>query len=247
MSCSLTGGWVFFSHHFPEENCRGYSQCFHVLPEETKRICCVTGAQVPGCSLEIALLALIVLSIARVTGRPRVKFTLVHHERDHPPGAADVIGFFTDFRTLVVPTSGRISLLGVLNFLSNAIRERDWRRPKVLEPICNLINLVPSPFGRFGYFAQVPPGGSRGNSWPLSGTLWQSKQSKPLHRQIEMQMEQVGVAQWSVTMFLDGSVYPPEKGRYFRTAWLQILQELQEDPLRGVHASLDGALVAIGS
>lgn len=177
--------------------------------------------------------------MARMTGRPQVKFTLVHHGRDHPPGAADVIGFFTDFRTAVVPTAEYMSLLGVVNFLSVVIRERDWRRPKVLEPIDTLINLVPSPFGRIGHFVQVSPNGGRSNSWPLDGSLWQSRPLKSLHRPMEMQIEQVGDGQWSVMMFLDGSAYPPEKGRYFRTAWLQIIQELSEDLLRGVHDSTD--------
>jgi len=234
-----------FEHHFPERSYRGYLQEFHVFPHEAEELRRVVDSHLIGCPMELALLALVVLSLARIDEAPQVKFTLVHHGRDHPPGAADVIGFFTDFRTLVVPTSELMSLLGVLSFVTDSIRERSWRRPAILEPIDKLINIVPSPFGPVGFLEQAPWMRARGGSWHSDGKLWQSRSMQTLLRPLELQIEQVDLMEWSINMYLDETVYPLEKGQCFRNTWLHMLRDLREAPLQGVlsgHTSASSAV-----
>jgi len=222
----------FFHHHFQGiSGKRGYSQGFRVSPEEAKEICRITQSIVAGCTIEIAFLCLIVVSLARIKGESVVKFTIVHHGRDNPVGASDVVGFFTDFRTLEVPTTGLTSLLSVLNFIAVSIRERRWRRPVVLEPIDTLINIVPSPFNQVGDLSQV-----RGVVTPKAeGTFWQDKSKRTnLKRPLEFQIEQTDSNEWYFTMYLNEDEYPMEKGQRFRFAWELALKQLRDHPLQGV-------------
>lgn len=225
-----------FKHHFREDHYRGYCQTFNVLAGEARELKNLVDLHVVGCSMEAALLSMIVLSLARIEGEARIKFTLVHHGRDNPPCAVDVVGFFTDFRTVVVPTSELMSLLGVINFVSTTIRERSWRRPGVLEPVETLVNVVPSPFSQVGCLSQAR-GGAYGNSANTDGSLWQDKRFQKLRRPLEFQIEQVDSAEWNINMYLDVTRYPPEKGQRFRAAWLRLLRDLREHPLQGVLSS----------
>lgn len=219
----------FFEAHFPEDRCFGYSQAFTVSGDEARKIRACLDAHVPGCSFETGILALVVMSIARVRQVPSVKVTFVHHGRDHPPGATDVIGFFTDMRMVEVPLAPWMSVLGVLNFLATVIRERRWRLPLAVEPSDVLFNIVPSPFCHVHPFRQV--------TWPTEGSsdLWQGKSSRPQGRRaLELQIEQNDDAEWTVHMYLDETLYPPRKGRRFRKEWLRIVEELCTDPLHPV-------------
>lgn len=222
----------FLDGHFPENRCNGYSQEFHIGPQETQEIKDVIDSHLRGCPVELAILSLVVLSVARVDGLPHVKFTIVHHGRDQPPGAADVMGFFTDFRTLVVPTSELNSLLGVISFVSASVRERSWRPPCSLEPIDTLVNIVPSTFEPVGSFTQArrPP-------WQSDGKLYQNKRMKTLRRPMELQIEQVGGEEWNITMYLDEQHFSLEKGERFRSCWLRILRDLRDNPFQGVLCS----------
>jgi len=225
----------FLGCHFPENRCKGYMQNFHVLASEVRQLKSAIGSHVPGCPVEIVLISFVVLALARVQRRPFVKFTLVHHGRDHPPGAADIVGFFTDFRVVTVPTSEMISLLSVVSFVFATVRERRWRRPEVLEPIETLLNVVPSPFTEIGLFTQVPWAAAKGAQSTSDGKMWQSKKTQPLRRQLEMQIEQVDDEEWSITMYLSDQMYPQKKGREFRSSWLNLLHEFGENPLQAVH------------
>lgn len=223
----------FFEGHFPESRCRGYSQTFHVRAPETRQLRRALEANIPGCSVETSLLALVVMSLARIGNKPRVRFTLVHHGRDQPPGAADVVGFFTDFRTMEVPTSRHMSMLGVISFLSAGLRERNWRLPVMLEHLDVLVNIVPSPFREVGSLAQAPapiPIQDEAPFWQSWGPIM------PLMRALELQLEQVGSEAWCVTMFLDEKQYPREKGESFRHAWLQILTDFDKNPFQSVQS-----------
>lgn len=185
-----------------------------------------------GCSTEIILLSLVVLSIARVRGDSQVKIVVNHHGRDYPPGAADVVGFFTDFRTVLVPTSKYMSLLGVINFVRNAVLERRWRRPEVLEPIDIVVNIVPSLFGSIGCLTQTPWESSKyTQTWYVDGSLWQSNANQKLYHLLEFQIEQVDVAEWNVMMYLDKTAYPYEQGSHFRSCWRQLINDIGRDAL----------------
>jgi len=202
------------------------------------------------CPTEVALISMIVLAIARMDRSPSVKFTLVHHGRDHPPGAADVVGFFTDFRTVEVPTPELISVLGIVSYISTAIRERRWRRPEMLETIDVLINVVPSPFEPVGCFSQehglgFPKGPS--STWPADGSIWQKQSLKSQRKRLEFQVEQVDALEWSMTSYVDIKAFPYERGHQLREHWLQALRDLCGEPLRSIvvpeeeHASVPAA------
>lgn len=234
----------FFEHHFPEADLAGYTQVFHVMPSELERLLTALPPRTPP---ELALLGMLVVSLARLHDESVVKFTLVHHARDFPPGAADVVGFFTDFRTLEVPTPGLLSILGVLTSVAAMVRERRWRPPEILETIDTLVNVVPSPFDGFGCLTQArclgaAPG--RYGAWPGDGSLWQGGRQQTQRRRLEFQMEQVGRREWSVSMYLAVARYPPEEGRRFRELWLQALEELREDPLHSVAPAAEVAEAA---
>jgi len=227
----------FFRHHFPESSCRGYSQGFTISAGEVVELRHVADTCAAGCPIEVALLAVVVLSLARINGDPRVRLTLVHHGRDRPQCAANVVGFFTDLRTIAVPTSELVSSVGVLSYVAATIRERSWRRPLVLEPIDVLVNVVPSPFGQVGDFVQVPLALGRTSTDANAADVWQdSMESKTLHlsRQVELHIQQANSDEWTVTMYLDEVAYPREKGLRFRAAWKRAVRDLQQDPLRGV-------------
>mmetsp|Transcript_91143 Transcript_91143/g.292536 ORF Transcript_91143/g.292536 Transcript_91143/m.292536 type:complete len:324 (-) Transcript_91143:185-1156(-) len=237
MSCTWTAGWSFFEGHFPESSREGYTQVFHVMPDEVLQLRHALDMHVGRCPTEVALISMIVLAIARMDRSPSVKFTLVHHGRDHPPGAADVVGFFTDFRTVEVPTPELISVLGIVSYISTAVRERRWRRPEILETIDVLINVVPSPFERVGCFSQehglgVPKGAS--STWPADGSIWQKQSLKSQRKRVEFQVDQVDALEWSVTSYLDIKAFPYERGHQLREHWLQALRDLCGEPLRSI-------------
>eukprot|EP00746_Dinoflagellata_sp_MGD_P049282 gnl/MRDRNA2_/MRDRNA2_222813_c0_seq1.p1 gnl/MRDRNA2_/MRDRNA2_222813_c0~~gnl/MRDRNA2_/MRDRNA2_222813_c0_seq1.p1 ORF type:complete len:195 (+),score=21.37 gnl/MRDRNA2_/MRDRNA2_222813_c0_seq1:30-587(+) len=159
-----------------------------------------------------------------------VKVALVHHGRDYPPGCSEVVGFFTDFRILETHVSNLSSLLGVFYQVLVAIRDRNWRRPEVLERNDILVNVIPSVCQQIGPLEQVRMRQPRDST----GKIWQCPKSKPLKRAVDLQIEQVDVMTWSSSMHLDEHMYPRETGRLMADIWLQTIEDFCKMPLSPV-------------
>jgi len=220
----------FFDHHFPEDRYSGYCMGFNISPSMCAELRCALDTHITGCSFEMGILSLVVVALARCKRERQVKFTLVHHGRDLP-GAADVVGFFTDFKTLAVPTSELASLLGVVSFILASVRQRTWRRPLVLEPIGILVNIVLSPFEAFGPFQQTRTTPKDDFKEPV----WQRRCS--ITRPVEILIEQVANDEWTAKLYLDEWVYPMETGHLFWDEWRRALRQLGQNPLSSVLSS----------
>jgi len=204
----------------------GYKQCLHLGVVEMTELQRIADIHFHTCPAHVAIIALVVLVLARLRKEPFMRFTIVHHCRDSPPGAESIVGFFTDFRTVCVPTSELASVLGVFTCIRHAIQDRSWRRPEITEDLQLLINVVPSIFDKVGPFDQVTPPAEVN----VDNPFWQYEQTKRLQYPAELQIEQAAPLEWDLYMWLDESIYPRVKGRAFQEEWATAVGQLSDDP-----------------
>jgi len=216
--------------------CRGYSHAVDV--EGVAAAALRRAALVYSAPPDVLLLAFVIASIARSSGKNNVPLTLYVPNRDGP-GETGYVGLFSDWRDIEVSADeATATVLGVILEVSHVLRNRRWGLFNALrKPEVTMVN--------FQSFDKLSSG-SRAGFVQVGEELWRNgdrlrhadtrrdelgQVPQPLSITIEQQDSEC----WCVHLSMDYNKYPPSWARKFVKSFEDAFQATLTQPLLRVH------------
>jgi len=192
-----------------------------------------------GTSVDVLLLALTAVAIARAGGKEAVELTLYTSMRDGP-GEAGLVGLFADWRTVLVRTDSATStVLGVVLEVAQALRLRRWATFNALaKPEATMVN--------FQLLDAAPPG-SRAGCTQVGEEIWRIGEGQKgirirrgapmelVQQRLSVTIEQQDMDSWWVILTCAVNVHPPPWARRFVEGFEGALYALLPEPTQRVH------------